>query len=84
MGVGSKGQRQRPYSGEAVSEHSDKFNTLPIEQRQLLSAMLIEEQIRIIQQENVRLRVECNKAIKANSERQKRMREHLATLEKKP
>lgn len=60
---------------------SEKYNALPIEQRTLLQGLMIEAEIRIVEQEKKRILEEAQKAVAAHSERIKRMRESLRRLE---
>ncbi len=60
-----------------MSEHSEKYNALPSDQRWMINGMLIEAEIRIIEVEKKRMLSEYRKAIKAHNARIKSMRDHL-------
>ena len=65
-----------------MSEHSDKYNALPDDQRFMINAMLIEAEIRIIEAEKKRMLSEYRRAIKAHNARIKNMQHHLRSIPK--
>jgi hypothetical protein len=64
-----------------MSANSDKYNALPIEIRTLICGLMIEAEIRVVELEKRRILQEAKKAMAAHSERIKRMREFLRSLE---
>lgn len=63
-----------------MSKHSDRYNSLLFEDRQMLKALMIEAEIRFIELEKKRMLVDFRKAVRAINERMKNMRRHLETL----
>lgn len=63
-----------------MSEHSEKYNALPDDQRFMINAMLVEAEIRIVEVEKKRMLSEYRKAIKAHNDRIKNMRAHLKRI----
>ena len=63
-----------------MSRHSDRYNNLPIEDRQTLNALMIEAEIRFMELEKKRMLADFRKGVRAINERVKRMRRHLESL----
>jgi hypothetical protein len=63
-----------------MSKHSDRFNDLPIDDRKMLSAMMIEAEIRFIELEKKRMLADFKSNVRAINVRLKNMRRHLDTL----
>ena len=63
-----------------MSEHSDRYNSLPFEDRQMLNALMIEAEIRFIELEKKRMLADFRKVVRVLNERVKVMRRHLDTL----
>jgi len=64
-----------------MSIHADRYNDLPFETRTICSALMIENEIRLVEIEKKRMLSEYRKAIRAHNERIKRMRQHLRAFE---
>lgn len=60
-----------------MSDNSEQFNSLPIEQRRLLNALRIEDEIKFIELEKKRMLSDFRGAIKAHNDRIKRMKQFL-------
>ena len=63
-----------------MSRHSDRYNSLPFEDRQMLNALMVEAEIRLIEMEKKRMLSDFRKGLRALNERVKNMRRHLETL----
>lgn len=63
-----------------MSEQSDRYNSLPLEDRQMLNALMVEAEIRFIELENKRMLADFRKNVRAINDRVKNMRRHLETL----
>lgn len=63
-----------------MNRHSNRYNNLPIEDRQTLNALMIEAEIRFIEQEKKRMLADFRKGVRAINERVKIMRRNLETL----
>lgn len=63
-----------------MSRHSDRYNSLPFEDRQMLNALMVEAEIRLIEMEKKRMLGDFRKGVRALNERVKNMRRHLETL----
>jgi hypothetical protein len=64
-----------------VSEHSEKCNALPDDQRLMINAMLVEAEIRIVEAEKKRLLDDYRRAIRGHNTRIASMRSHLRRIE---
>lgn len=60
-----------------MSQHSDRYNNLPFEDRQMLNGLMIEAEIRFIELEKKRMLADYRKAVRAINERVKNMRRQL-------
>lgn len=63
-----------------MSHHSDRYNSLPLEDRQMLNALMVEAEIRFIELEKKRMLADFRKNVRAINDRVKNMRRHLETL----
>lgn len=63
-----------------MSEHSDRYNSLPFKDRQMLNALMVEAEIRFIELEKKRMLADFRKNVRAINDRVKNMRRHLETL----
>lgn len=63
-----------------MSKHSDRYNNLPLEDRQMLNVMLVEAEIRLLEMEKKRVLADFRKSVRAINDRVKIMRRHLETL----
>ena len=63
-----------------MSEHSDRYNNLPFEDRKMLNALMVEAEIRFIELEKKRMLADFRKNVRAINDRVKNMRRHLETL----
>lgn len=63
-----------------MSKHSDRYNSLSLEDRQMLNVMLVEAEIRLIEMEKKRVLADFRKSVRAINDRVKSMRRHLETL----
>ena len=63
-----------------MSKHSDRYNNLPLEDRQMLNVMLVEAEIRLLEMEKKRVLADFRKSARAINDRVKSMRRHLETL----
>ncbi|WP_223513863.1 hypothetical protein [Pseudomonas sp. GL-R-26] len=63
-----------------MSQHSDRYNNLPFEDRQTLNALMIEAEIRFIELEKKRMLADFRNGVRAINARLKNMRRHLDTL----
>ena len=63
-----------------MSEHSDRYNSLQLEDRQMLNALMVEAEIRFIELEKKRMLADFRKNVRAINDRVKNMRRHLETL----
>ena len=63
-----------------MSHHSDRYNNLPFEDRQMLNALMIEAEIRFIELEKKRMLADFRNSVRAINARLKNMRRHLDTL----
>lgn len=63
-----------------MSRHSDRYNSLPFEDRQMLNALMVEAEIRLIEMEKKRMLGDFRKGVRTLNERVKNMRRHLETL----
>lgn len=62
-----------------MSKHSDRYNNLPFEDRQMLNGLMIESEIRFMELEKKRMLADFRKAVRAINERVKVMRRNLVT-----
>lgn len=60
-----------------MSQHSDRYNNLPFEDRQMLNGLMIEAEIRFIELEKKRMLADFRKAVRAINDRVRRMRQQL-------
>lgn len=60
-----------------MSQHSDRYNNLPFEDRQMLNSLMIEAEIRFIELEKKRMLADFRKGVREINERLKRMRQQL-------
>ena len=67
-----------------MSEYSEKFNALSIEQRLMVNVLMLEAEIRLVEKEKRRLASEHAVAIAAHDERIRRMKNHLKALKVAP
>lgn len=63
-----------------MSRHSDRYNSLPFEDRQMLNALMVEAEIRFIELEKKRMLADFRKNVRAINDRVKNMRRHLETV----
>ncbi|NNB48925.1 hypothetical protein [Pseudomonas fragi] len=63
-----------------MSEHSDRYNSLQLEDRQMLNALMVEAEIRFIELEKKRMLADFRKNVRVINDRVKNMRRHLETL----
>ena len=63
-----------------MSEHSDRYNSLQLEHRQMLNALMVEAEIRFIELEKKRMLADFRKNVRVINDRVKNMRRHLETL----
>ena len=63
-----------------MSKHSDRYNSLPFEDRKMLNDLMIEAEIRFIELEKKRMLADFRKAIRVINERVKVMRRNLEKL----
>lgn len=63
-----------------MSRHSDRDNSLPFEDRQMLNALMVEAEIRFIELEKKRMLADFRKNVRVINDRVKNMRRHLETL----
>lgn len=63
-----------------MSGHSDRYNSLPFEDRHMLNGLMIEAEIRFIELEKKRMLADFRKAIRVINERVKVMRRNLEKL----
>lgn len=63
-----------------MSEHSERYNNLPFEDRKMLNGLMIEAEIRFIELEKKRMLADFRKNVRAINDRVKNMRRHLETL----
>ena len=63
-----------------MSELSDRYNSLPFKDRQMLNALMVEAEIRFIELEKKRMLADIRKNVRAINDRVKNMRRHLETL----
>lgn len=63
-----------------MSHHSDRYNSLPFEDRKMLNGLMIEAEIRFIELEKKRMLADFRKNVRAINDRVKNMRRHLETL----
>ncbi|MGO2200474.1 hypothetical protein [Pseudomonas helleri] len=63
-----------------MSEHSDRYNSLQLEDRQMLNALMVEAEIRFIELEKKRMLADFRKNVRAINDRVKNMRRHLETV----
>lgn len=63
-----------------MSEHSERYNHLPFEDRKMLNGLMIEAEIRFIELEKKRMLADFRKNVRAINDRVKNMRRHLETL----
>ena len=63
-----------------MSRHSDRYNSLPFEDRQMLNTLMVEAEIRFIELEKKRMLADFRKNVRAINDRVKNMRRHLETL----
>ena len=63
-----------------MSKHSDRYNSLPFEDRQMLNGLMIEAEIRFIELEKKRMLADFRKAVRVINERVKVMRRNLEKL----
>ncbi|MGP5441844.1 hypothetical protein [Pseudomonas helleri] len=63
-----------------MSEHSDRYNSLQLEDRQMLNALMVEAEIRFIELEKKRMLADFRKNFRAINDRVKNMRRHLETV----
>jgi hypothetical protein len=63
-----------------MSDASEKFNALPIEQRKLLIPLMLENELRLIAMEQRRIREDYLRAIRAHKERANRIAQEIERL----
>lgn len=63
-----------------MSEHSERYNNLPFEDRKMLNGLMIEAEIRFIELEKKRMLADFRKNVRVINDRVKNMRRHLETL----
>ena len=63
-----------------MSRHSERYNSLPFEDRQMLNGLMIEAEIRFIELEKKRMLADFRKAVRVINERVKVMRRNLEKL----
>lgn len=63
-----------------MSKHSDRYNSLPFEDRRMLNGLMIEAEIRFIELEKKRMLADFRKAVRVINERVKVMRRNLEKL----
>lgn len=67
-----------------MSEASEKFNALPYDQRLMLGTMLLEAELRLIEQAKRQLTNDYQRATKEHTDRAKRISEELARRAQQP
>ena len=63
-----------------MSRHSDRYNSLPFEDRQMLNTLMVEAEIRFIELEKKRMLADFRKNVRAINDRVKNMRRQLEAL----
>lgn len=63
-----------------MSEHSERYNNLPFEDRKMLNGLMIEAEIRFIELEKKRMLADFRKNVRVINDRVKNMRRQLETL----
>lgn len=63
-----------------MSKHSDRYNSLPLEDGQMLNALMVEAEIRFIELEKKSMLADFRKNVRVINDRVKNMRRHLETL----
>ena len=67
-----------------MSEASDKFNALPYDQRLMLGTMLLEAELRLVDQAKRQLVNDHQRAMREHDARAKRIREEIARRTQQP
>ena len=63
-----------------MSKHSDRYNSLPFEDRKMLNTLMVEAEIRFIELEKKRMLADFRKNVRAINDRVKSMRRQLEAL----